>query len=274
MFLLFEREIRPYFEYQQPPTYRAMLAHKRQAEVQRRVVIFGGDRIGEAESLTEPLPAGGYRLRSRIRLRTKPFHPTLTLPDDRAYLASDVRVDSTFQLAEFRMTGSLQGMGVSVAGDRQGDRLHVSYKALGGLVSGDRLMDFPRDATLADNFLPFQGGVRLTEGKKWKMKLLEPFSFAAPNKKDQVGVTEMYAVVESREVITSREREVPAFKIEVRREPTQEYTDYIFWVDEEGTLLKQQMRMPNKLVCEIVLEHLQRLSEEDAASYAWTVQPP
>jgi len=273
MFLLFEREIRPYFEYQQPPTYRLLLSQKRQPEVQRRSVVFGAEKIGEAESLTEPLASGGYRLRSRILMKMQALATGVPLPDDRAYLASDVRVDAGFQLSEFRMTGQLQGIALGVSGDRQGDRLRVAYNLL-GLFKGDKLVDFPRDATLSDNFLPFQGGVRLSEGKKWRMKFLDVTSLATLNKGDNLGILELYAAVVGREVVQSRGRETPTFKVEVRKEPTQEYTDYIFWVDEEGTVVRQQMRMSNKLVCEIVLEHQQRLTADEAAAHSWAVQPP
>src|SRR3982751_4403489 len=111
MFLLFQHEIRPFFEYQQAPTYQMMFRDRKQAEHQRRVVYFAEQRIGEAESLAEPLEAGGFRMRSRMLMHMKPFGGP-QLPDDRAYMSSDFRLDSRFLLADFRINGNLQGLPV------------------------------------------------------------------------------------------------------------------------------------------------------------------
>src|SRR5207247_2442226 len=109
------------------------------------------------------------------------------------------------------------------------------------------LLDFPRDATLSDNFLPYQGGSRLSEGKKWKMKILDVGSLVSAAQNEKVGFTEYYAAVTSRETVTLRGRDVSAFKIEVRTQPNDERWAYLLWVDEEGTVLKQHMKI-NKLI--------------------------
>jgi hypothetical protein len=268
MWLLFEREIRPYFEYQSPPSYRTLLQRKRQPEMEKRGIYFASQRIGEAESLIEPQSAdGGARLRSRLALQMKPFGAP-TLGDDRVSLTSDVRVDANYQLAGFQLEGHLQGIPLSAKGRRQGGKLRLSYHML--LFNGDQEIDFPPDATLADNFLPYVGGGGLTEGKKWKMKLFDVGNLVGLGKKDEKALTDLYASVVGREMIEGRGRQNNAFKIEVRKQPTDEYWAYTLWVDEEGVVLQQLMKI-NKLPCKIVLEEQRTLTPEAAQNYRWSV---
>ena len=269
MYFLFQREVRPYFEYQAPPSYRQALSRRDRPEAQKRAVFFGAERIGEAESLTEPIAEGGARMRSRLVMRTRPFG----MPgDDRAYLSSDTRLDSAYELSEFRMDGLLQGIPVRAKGERQGEKLNVSYN-ISALFKDTILLDFPRDATISDNFLPYQGGTRLSEGKKWKMRIFDLGNLISPGKKDRVALTEFYAAVTGRERVALRSREVSAFRIEVRKEPNDPLWAYLLWVDEEGTVLKQHQKI-NKLICEIVLEEQKLLTAEQAKAYEWSVQSP
>ncbi len=273
MYFLFEREIRPYFEYQQPPTYRTRLQAVREPEVERRAITFAGTNIGQTESVTEPLPQGGYLMKSRVLMSVKAFHPNLKLPDDRAYLSTEVRVDAAFQLAEFRMEARLQGVPVTIRGDRQGDRLRVAYNLL--LFKGDRLVEFPRDATLSDNFLPYQGGARLGEGKKWKMKVVDLNNLISMNRQEQMAFTERFATVEAREVVDVEGRPRPAWKVVVRELPNDEHEKWMYqiWVDDEGTVVKQAMKY-EKLVCDILLEERRKLSAEELQGHEWKVKPP
>jgi len=271
MFLLFQREIRPYFEYQAPPTYRAMFRDRTQAEHQRRLVFFAESRIGEAESLSEPLPGGGFRMRSRMLMHMKPFGG-IPLPDDRAYMASEFRLDGGYLLSDFRINGNLQGLPISARGERQGDKLLLSYNLV--LLKNDgQLIPFPKDATLSDNFLPYQGGGRLEEGKKWKMKMFDLGNLVSMNKDHQVELTELYAAVVDREKPPSRQEERLAWKIEVRRQPADEYWMYLLWVDDEGNVLEQHMKI-NKLVCRIVMDTRRFLSDEQLKAFAWEVDAP
>lgn len=270
MLLLFEKEIRPYFEYAQPPNYRAILARKRRPEVERRRIELGTETLGESETLLSPLPDGGFRMETRLAMRMRPFLPAVALSDDRAHLVTRVRVDPNYELSEFRMRGTSQGVPLSITGRRLGSHLRVTYVLLGGLLQGDKLVEFPREATLADTFFPFQGGVRLTEGKKWRLRLLDPGSVASAGQGQGLTVTEMYAAVVGREAVEDRGREVMAYKVEVRADPAREFWDYVFWVDEDGTVLRHLLKF-NKIACAVVLEHRAELSPEEAERYAWRV---
>ncbi len=272
MFLLFEREVRPYFEYQLPPSYRLALRDKNEPEVQRRTITFSDGRIGEAETLLEPQPQGGTRMRSRVIMKMGVLSP-VKLPDDQVYMSSEVRVDATYQLAEFRMECRYQGIPLRVRGHRQGDKLFVKYNLL--FANDERLVDLPRDAILSDNFLPYQGGGRLEEGKKWKMRLLDIGSLVSVNHKQQLAFTEMYATVVGKEVLKVNGKDLPAFKVDVKEQPNDEPEKWAYqiWVDEQGTVVRQLMKV-NKLPCAITLDEHRTLSAEEARAYAWRVQPP
>lgn len=268
--LLFEREIRPYFEYSQPPNYRSILARKRLPEVERRRIELGAETLGEAETLLTPQADGGFRMETRMTLRMRPFMPAVALRDDRSHLVTRLRVDPNFELSEVRVRGTSQGIPLSITGRRLGSHLRVTYALLGGLLQGDKLVEFPREATLADSFFPFQGGVRLSEGKKWRLRMLDLGSVASAGQGQGLSVTEMYAAVVGREAVEDRGREVMAYKVEVRADPTREFWDYVFWVDEEGTVLRQLLKF-NNVACVVVLEHRAELTPEGAERHEWRV---
>jgi len=271
MFFLFQSEIRPYFEYQAPPSYRQTFSRAGAPESQKRAVFLGRERIGDAETLSDPTATGGPSLRSRIVMHLKPFGVPV-LGDDRAYMSSDVRLDADFQLVEVRMHGQWQSIPFQMRGDRQGEKLRAVFE-LKPLFKMERLVDFPRDATLSDSFLPYQGGVRLSEGRKWKMKLFDVEGLASAGGKNESSLVERYAAVTGREPLEIKGREVVAYRIEVRKEPNDERWAYLVWVDEEGTVLKQQSKIRG-LICEIVLEEKRTLTAEQAQAYVWTVTQP
>lgn len=271
MFFLFQAEIRPYFEYQAPPSYRQAFGRNTAPEVQKRAVFLGRERIGDAETFADPTASGGPQLRSRFLMHLKPFGLP-DMGDDRVYVTSEVRLDASFQLQEIRTRGQLQSIPFTMRGDRQADKLRVLFEVK-PLFRMERLVDFPPDATLSDSFLPYQGGVKLSEGRKWKMKLLDVEGLASAGGKTDNTFVERYAAVTGREPVEIRGREVAAFRIEVRKEPNDPLWAYLVWVDEEGTVLKQQSKIRG-LICEVVLEEKRTLTEDQAKAFEWSVKPP
>lgn len=264
MFLLFEREIRPYFEYQQPPSYKVMLRNRSEPELVIRTLRFGRQDIGRAESIAEPQPSGGYLLRNRILLHMQPF-VRWPIGDDRVTLSSDVRVDDTYQLSEFKMEGRFQGIPFSAGGARRQDKMVVWYQLL---VRGERTIDLPRDAMLSDNFIPYQGGARLSEGKKWRMRMVDVEGMILSSGNAEKSVRDVYAAVVGREKLEHKEKIVEAFKVEVRKEANDEIPAYTLWVDDEGAVL-QQLMMINKLPCTVTLAEKRTLTVPEARAYAW-----
>ena len=124
VYLLFEKEILPYFEYQNPPSYRTMLRDQKNAVVRYYSVSLGRERIGEAESLTRPLPDGGHIMETRMVMKAGSFSP-IKLLDDRVVINNEVRVDDEYRLTEFMLSGRISGVPIRVQGTRQDDQLHV-----------------------------------------------------------------------------------------------------------------------------------------------------
>jgi len=134
-------------------------------------------------------------------------------------------------------------------------------------------VDFPPDATMADYFLPYEGGGTLAVGKKWKSRMLDLDNLVSVKGKGELSFTEVYAVVVDREVVNSRGRDVYAFKVEVRKEPTQALPSYVVWADDQGVVVKQEMRI-NKMFCTIKLEESRTLTPQEAARFSWKVPAP
>ncbi|HEX7899784.1 MAG TPA: hypothetical protein VF950_18590 [Planctomycetota bacterium] len=274
MGLLFHREIRPYFEYQQPPSYESVLREKRHPEVQRRVVYFteGRNKIGECETLIEPQAEGGASLRTRFLMGMSTFTP-IKLPDDKVYLMSEFKVDGAWRLAEFKMDCRFQGIPLTLKGQRQGEKLFVTYNLV--LARGERLVELPPDAMLSDSFLPYLGGRGLEEGKKWRIRLVDMSGLLTMGKGQELSFTEMFATVEGREVIRAGVRDVPCWKVSVREQASddQEKWAYQLWVDEKGTVVQQLMKI-NRLPCTVVLEEQRILTPEAARTHRWRVEAP
>lgn len=271
MALLFEREIRPYFEYQKPPSYRTLLRRKLEPEMERRAIFFGKERVGESERLTEPLAAGGHRIQSRVRMDLKMMMPSDLAGDTQTCMASEILVDPDFQLSRFSVQGGLRGLNFTVKGRREGGRLKVAYNLM--LWAGEQVVDFPPDATMSDYFLPYEGGGALGVGKKWKSRMLDLDNLVSVKGKGELAFTEVYAVVVDREILKIRGRDVYAFKVEVRKEPTQALPSYVVWADDQGVVVKQEMRI-NKMYCTIQLEEARTLTPHEAARFAWQVPAP
>ncbi len=274
MSLLFEREIRPYFEYQRPPSYEAVLAGRTQAEIQRRVIYFsdGRTRIGESETLIEPRAGGGASLRTRFVMKMAAF-TTLKLPQDHVYLTSESTVDEQYRLAGFKLDCSIQGFPITLKGERQGGKLLVYYNLV--LAKGEKLVELPPDAMLSDNFLPYLGGSGLAEGKKWRIRMVDLGGLLTMGKNQELSFSEVFAVVEGREVVRAGGREQPCWKVTVREQANDEPEKWAYrlWVDEKGTVVQYMMKM-NRLPCTIVLEEQRTLSPEAAKAHRWRVEPP
>jgi hypothetical protein len=271
MFLLFDREIRPYFEYQRPPSYETVLADKSQPEVQLRTIYFteGRNRIGQAETLIEPRQAGGAGIRSRLTMEMGAF----TNVKDQIYVVSDFNVDGKYQLADFRLDCRIAGLPITMKGERQGGKLYVTYNLV--VARGEKLVDLPTDAMLSDSFLPYMGGKGLTEGKKWRIRMVDLGGILAMGKSRELTFSEVYATVEGREVVRAGRRDVPCWKVSVRENANDdpEKWAYQLWVDERGTVV-QQLNKINRLPCLIVLEEQRTLSPEAAKAHRWRVEPP
>ncbi len=256
MTALVRREILPYFEYQAPPTYRSMFRDRRQPELERRAVYFGTEKRGHVESLFEPLPNGHYRTRTRIDIRLT----VGKMGDFPLAMRWETNVDAAFQLADFAMETDLVGMPFKMSGFRRGDKLIV--KTGGGVPKGaPSEIDFPRDMTLGDGFVPYAGGAKLAVGKKWLVTTLD-MTLAG------VQPTRVFARVERRESKKWRGKEVPCYVVEIRKRENDDLAWHTLWVNEEGVVLVEQMTF-DKLLYTVVLEEKQVITPDQAKAWIW-----
>ena len=126
VFFLFEQEILPYFEYQNPPTYRTMLRDREVAVIRRYTISLGTRGIGKAETVIRPLPTGGHFMESRMEIRMG----MIIGSPGRIVMKNEVRVDSDYRLSEFHLNSNTPAGRFKVTGSRQRDKLHVQYRFL------------------------------------------------------------------------------------------------------------------------------------------------
>jgi hypothetical protein len=158
------------------------------------------------------------------------------------------------------MRTTLMGTPLSVGGTRRGDKLAMEYAGL-RLPGAPAEVDFPPDRMMADGFMPYQGGLRLTVGKKW---LVQTMDFSLQGLSPSV----RFARVERREPKRWRGAYVPCHVVEIRKRESDELPWHTLWVDDEGTVLVEQMSF-DRLVYTIVLEEKRALTPEEAAAWPW-----
>ena len=268
VYFLFEQEILPYFEYQKPPSYRSLLRNQDKAVVRKYVVSLGTQRIGEAETMIRPLAGGGHYMENRMSMRTAAFTP-IKLLDDRFVMKNEVRVDADYRLTEFLLQGRISGIPIKAQGTRLDDKLNVSYRFL--KFRDTQVFNFPDDATLTNEFFPFQGGAMLAVGKKWKMKMIDAASMVSLSKKNRLALKEVFASVVGREMVEVGDGQmVDAYVVEVRRRATEELPSYRVWVNDAGTVIRQRSKF-RKLEYDILLQEETVMTAEEAITYKWGI---
>lgn len=257
MTALVKREILPHFEYQAAPTYRTMFRNRRTPELERRTIYLGSEKRGSVEALFEPLENGHYRTRTK-------FEMTVAVPrvgDFAMSLFTEVGVDPTFQLSDFVIASKSLGMPIRVAGMRRGDKLRMNYGTM-KLKSAPEEVDFPKDMTLSDGFVPYAGGVKLSVGKKWKLQTMDV---------SLTGLTPAvaFARVERREAKRWQGREVPTYVVEIRKRESDELPAHTLWVNEEGVVVLEELSY-DKLLYRIVLDEKRTLTADEAKAIPWS----
>jgi hypothetical protein len=262
---LVRMEILPYLEYQEPPSYRTLLQGRREAELLRRTVWLGRTCIGSIDTLTQPLPNGAYTIHTRSDIDVAPMleEPLRRqIADGRLRLLSMFTVDPAFQLDGFQMDGRFM-IPFTVQGTRLGPKLTVQYDLV--LARGQRTVDYPRDAVLADSLNPHLGGGRLSIGKRWKIQMVDLGALVSPLQNPQeVTFKPVYATVEERESILWQGRQTPTMRVDIRRTPTEELPSFRLWVDEAGKVLVEEMVML-QFPLRVVLEEVRTPGAGEAA---------
>ncbi|MBI2901756.1 MAG: hypothetical protein HYY17_16345 [Planctomycetes bacterium] len=268
---LVRREVLPYFEFRDPPSYRSYLRTVSNPEVTKFAVTMSGAPVGEIESVVLPESDGGAQLREWVRLempdakgdkKTLVLASRTTLGTDRRFL----RYDSRATLVELPVP-------VSFVAVRNGNRMRVTLDAKFFRRDVDDI-PFDDDAMLSDGIVPYFGG-RLSVGKKWRVKTLDMRGVGAGGDAGRVSTTDLYATVEERETILYQGRHVTCHKVFFRRRPTQdeEAMSHIVYVNDSGVVLAITLFV-GRYVLDVRLADKRALPYEEARDWKTTVAMP
>lgn len=265
--LLVRREIIPYFTYEDAPSYRTVVDTAELPEVRQYKILFGQEEIGQVETRLRKRPDLGpdlpfFQLETLMRLDLGRAARGL---GGVSTVYTSLLIDPGYQLHSFRSVGLVLGERVRVEGRREDDRLTLTVQALGSEMT--EVIDWPRNMTIADSFLPVPGGSKLTIGKKWKPYIMDFDFFAGGVKR-----VPMFASVEERERIIVEGREYDTYRVDVKRRPDPDaMPDFRAWVLRDGTVIKETLAL-GPFNVELVL--VKRLREADAEHFAWTIESP
>jgi hypothetical protein len=233
---LYEREIIRALEYETPPSYRALLMNKTRPEYTRMGLYQGTRRLGQLESFTLPQPDNTYLLINRggLEFPSPLIKRLLKFKEARIYFDSTIEIDQRFQLKRFKMCARGFGIEIKSWGQREGTKLIVQYKT--PFSEGKHRVDFPKDMTLVDNFLPFSRIPKLEVGKKWIIKMAD-ISLADK----MLRMKNLYAQVEAKEKYYWQGRQIDVFRVGIRTDVTDPLPRYLLWVTPKGEVLEEMI---------------------------------
>ena len=270
MVALFRREVLPYFDYQQPPSYRDLYRELQFAEFTKGDIQAAGVPIGTIESFAERQPEGTVRVRTWASMRARIQGPETGDEEGRGTtqiplnLKSETVIDALYRLQRTWCEIDVGFGTATIEGVRKDDLLHMKFSVGQGLaVLGgmSQKVEVPKEGMIGDMFQPFPGGGALFVGKKWKIPTMTA-DLTGPK------LGWLYAAVTEREVIQWMEQRVDTFRVEIRTEPTEEKRPtHISWCRDDGIALKQQFTFQS-LVYDIVFVSKQSVGRGQA--YAWS----
>lgn len=237
-YLLYQKEISPFLEYEEPPSYEAILKDKRSGEVSKWGFYEGTERLGELTTTITP-NSEGYQIYTNVD-----FAISATASQGLLYgkIISIVQtnVDDKFQLIDSNIITRYPAFNIEmgVKCKRKGEKLHFEYYTPIG--SGEDTIDFPKEATLASDFLPIYGTDKLKIGKKWELKMTN-FDFLSGSIKP----IPLYVSVEAKEEHLWQDKKVDAYRVEIKKAPTKNLSLYTLWITEDGTVIEQQFWFNN-----------------------------
>jgi hypothetical protein len=262
---LVKRELLPYLEYKTPPSYRSLLSQRKEPFLQRYRLVVNSVVVGRFEAVSEPMPDGTTRLRSKTEYDLKrglPVDVVKTVgPVSKLESTGESVLDRDYRLSTFVLDMHSSGITAKMSGERREDRLLVKYSVMGGMWSGDREIPIEPDFTLSDPSMPFMGGAKLYVGKPWEVHGLEP------DLKDYVKRTKLYAIVEAREKLLHQGNLVDVFRVDVKKEPTATTVRYQVFVDDKGRVLEQRQPIPGGLELRFVLDEERVLTPDELKAW-------
>ncbi len=254
MAALVTRELVPYLEYQTAPSYRSLIQAGPRYEYVRRGIFEGPTRIGESQTLVHPGERAGTYVVTRFQMSMRNV-PRIGVID--VDLRSEILIDASYQIDTFRFKGRVSVFPIEAEGRRVGDSL--AFTVSFGDVKREGAIPFEKGMTLAGSMLPQHSMGRPRRGMKWAPTMVD-FDIAQGLK-----IVKIFAsVAEERVAIDFRGQKVECYQVEFRREPTKELHFALLWVDDSGTVLREQFEMFG-YPYNIDLEERRELSPEETA---------
>lgn len=220
---LVQRDVLPQWTAQEPP--RQLLPA---GDYQVGIFNQANKRIGTTWITTSPSPM--MMVRSTTVLEAGkvagmlPVHGTWILSTDLVY-------DTQERLEHFKFTLNAPG----VYGEVDAERIERDFSVIAkfGELKKTLLLDGELSRYLSETLRPFTHLERLRVGQSWRIRLLDPFSLI---KNQSVEFQTQLARVTRRETIQVDDGMVDCFRVET---PTA-----TAWADENGKVLKQEVRLP------------------------------
>ncbi|GEM_PF-6008460 len=267
MALLVQREVLPYLEFRDPPTYRSYLRTIREPEVSTQSILMSGSPAGSIETLVFPKEDGSAEIRTWIKFDA----PDAPSKDRTLWMASRTRVDSDQRLLRYDARAMQGGIPITLSAVRNGDKARMEVRAL--IFHRIWEVPFDNDAILSDGFLPYFGG-RLAVGKKWRVKNLDwkQFGGGDPNR---VATSDLFATVEERKTVQIQGKPMVCYEIVFRRAPTrdEDAISHIVYVNESGVVVATTLFF-GKFVFDVRLSEKRSLTRMEAESYRPSMRFP
>lgn len=261
---LVQRELIPYWEIREGPTYRSSWPKEVPFYVRKRVYL-GHRPVGEAETayLSRPdreegVMATHFRLRADEVLRELGFGEAMAGRIDSVNLLAKLQVDAAYRLCRCAIEGEILWP-IRVLAVPQGDQMSIEYKIAG--ESGTRIV--PYDSSMLMNFL---GGIAgfgpPTPASQWRLQTLE-FDLLGRSLRRST----LYArVEEEKETVLLEGRIVEAMRVDFRTGPEKKLPLKSCWVDERGRVLVEELPLL-KCLLKIVLVEERGLTIPEVAEW-------
>jgi hypothetical protein len=264
--LLFQREILPYLEFQDPPSYRSFLRNITEPELSRQNILMSGKPVGEIETVVLPSRDGSFEIRSWVRFE---------LPDGKVTtIATRRHIDRAYRMIRETTRTRILGIDAISTVERTGEKMRLQIE-VPALKYTNTINDLPfeKDEMLADPFVPYYGG-KLSVGKKWKVKTLDATG-SSPSMDMKVATTDLYATVEERKRIRYQGKEIDCYEVVFRKRPTkdEDAISHIVYVNDSGVTIASTLFL-GKFVYDIRLVEKRPLTADEAADWKTTVPLP
>ncbi len=270
---LVKRELLPYLEYKAAPSYRNLVENRKEPLLQRWQVVLDAKGIGVSEALTEPMPNGFSRIRSKTSYSiSDPAIMKMLGSELRVESATETMIDASYQLSTFTMTVRSMAFNGRVDARRRGAFLDVTAEAPPVITRETKTLPFEENMTLMSTETPFVGSNRLYVGKKWEIHTV------ALDLREKLKKTKLYAVVESREDYLWKNEKVQVFRVDVRRSPTTDSVlEYQMFVDDpaetdgpgrrRGRVLEQRTTAQPGRELRFILDEEKTVSADEAKDW-------